>query len=95
MKSSEQNKKTPDFDPFDSAQGRNPEQRRTDFDKWKIINLGLEMGFIIALPLMLFISLGKWLDNKFGTEPWLALSGVLFAIGSTVAWFIKRFKGLI
>lgn len=36
----------------------------------------------IALPLILSLFLGKWLDKKIGTEPWLLLacSGIAFIL---------------
>ena len=36
----------------------------------------------IALPLILSLFLGKWLDKKFGTGPWLLLacSGIAFIL---------------
>lgn len=70
-------------------------QQRDMMKRWGLVSLGLEMGFIIALPLLAFSLLGKWLDAKFGTSPWLVLAGILIAIASTTAWLTKRFKELI
>lgn len=64
-------------------------------DKWRIVNLGLEMGFIIALPLLVFTLIGKRLDTKFHTTPWLTLAGIILAIASTTAWLTKRLKEYI
>jgi len=38
--------------------------------------LFFELSGWIAGPIILAIFLGKWLDNKYGTEPWLYLSSV-------------------
>ena len=64
-------------------------------NKWRIVNLGLEMGFIIALPLLVFILIGKWLDAKWHTTPWLTLVGIILAIGATTAWLTQRLKEYI
>jgi F0F1-type ATP synthase assembly protein I len=64
-------------------------------NKWQIVNLAFELGFIIALPLVGLGLLGQWLDQKFGTEPWLTILGILFAITMTTVWMTRRFKGLM
>lgn len=46
--------------------------------------LGLELGFMIALPLVGFLLLGLWLDKKFDTMP-------LFVIVCLLAGFIGVF----
>ena len=43
----------------------------------------------IALPAVLAALLGKWLDVRYGTEPWLLISLLVFALLST-AVSIKR-----
>lgn len=71
------------------------DEKKPGFDKWKIIHFAFEMGFIIAIPLLVLILLGKWLDAKFGTDPGFALAGTLLAIASTVVWLGRRFKQLM
>ncbi len=50
----------------------------------------------IALPLVGALYLGKWLDKKYGSEPWLFLTtvGVAFLISMTGLYLtvIKDFK---
>jgi flagellar biogenesis protein FliO len=70
-------------------------QEKPTLNKWKLVNLSAELGFIIALPLVAFGLLGKWLDSRLGTEPWLTIAGILFAIVSTTIWLIRRFKEYI
>jgi len=64
-------------------------------DKWRMAQFAAELGFIIALPLLALGFLGKFLDNKWGTEPYLALAGILLAIISTTVWLTRRIKELI
>lgn len=64
-------------------------------DKFRMVNLAFELGFIIALPLVGLALAGKWLDERFGTEPWLTLAGILLAIVATTIWLIKKFKEMI
>ena len=71
-----------------------PDQDR-NLNKWRMANLAMELGFIIALPLVAFALLGKWLDARYGTEPWLTVCGILIAIISTTVWLTRRFKEMI
>ncbi|MBI4049422.1 MAG: AtpZ/AtpI family protein [Candidatus Doudnabacteria bacterium] len=70
-------------------------QKPTDLNKWRMASLAAELGFIIALPLIALGYLGKWLDSKFGTEPWLAVVGILLAILCTTVWLTKRFREIL
>lgn len=47
----------------------------------------------IAGPIIIAVFVGKWLDRKYGTEPWLFLAtvGVSFAV-STVAITIQSIR---
>lgn len=73
----------------------NPSPHLTPNNKWRLVGLAMEMGFIIALPLVAFGFLGKWLDGRWGTDPWLTILGILFAIVSTTLWLTRRIKELI
>ena len=66
-----------------------------NLSKWRFVNLAFELGFIIALPLVAFALIGKWADAKFGTDPWLTLAGIVFAIVITTVWLTRRFKEMI
>lgn|SRR3989338_5029470 len=69
--------------------------RNKEINKWRIVSLALELGFIIALPLVLFGLAGKWLDGKMNTYPWLTLGGILFAIALTTVWLVRRMRELM
>lgn len=49
------------------------------------------VGLQFAGAIVLFLFLGRWLDSRLGTEPWLLLAGVL--VGS-VAGFISLYRQL-
>ena len=46
------------------------------------IGMFLKLSVWIALPVIIALYLGEWLDKKFGTESWLFLScmGLAFAV---------------
>ena len=50
-----------------------------------LVNWGFELIFYIGLG----IGLGWWLDEKYGTKPWLLLAGCLLGI---VLGFYQFFK---
>ncbi len=68
---------------------------KPQMNKWSMISLATEFGFIIALPLVIFALLGKWLDHKLGIYPWLTLVGIVIAIVCTTVWMTKKLKAYI
>ncbi len=45
----------------------------------------LQLGGVVAVSLFIPLLAGAWLDGRFGTTPWLALTGVIVGImGATV-----------
>ena len=51
---------------------------------------GMGVQFLVAILLFLFI--GKWLDARLGTSPWLLILGVFVgATASTVAMYRRVF----
>jgi ATP synthase protein I len=40
----------------------------------------LTMGIQLALAVVVFFFVGRWLDGKLGTAPWLMLAGLLVGI---------------
>lgn len=43
------------------------------------VSLGLEMGFLVAIPLVLFLFLGVYLDKKFNTLPIFIIVSVILS----------------
>ena len=60
--------------------------------KWQVVSLAFELGFIIALPVLLFGLLGKYLDARLGTNPVFKTIGLLLALTSSGIWLTKRFS---
>ena len=51
---------------------------------------GMGVQFVVAI--LVFLFLGKWLDGRLGTSPWLLILGVFGAAGaSTYAMYRKVF----
>ncbi len=60
--------------------------------KSELISIAFQLGFIIAIPVVVFGYLGKWLDEKAGTDPLLTLIGIFTAITFTSIWIYRKFK---
>ena len=50
----------------------------------------LGLGLQFAASILLFLFLGRWLDRRFGTEPWLLLSGVFLGAGAAFYSIYRR-----
>ncbi len=62
---------------------------------WQALNLAWELGYTIALPLVLFALAGRWADKRYDTSPWLLLSGMALAIILTTLLLIRKFSRLL
>ena len=49
---------------------------------------GLGLQFVVAILLFLFI--GKWADEKLGTEPWLLIAGVFLGASASFYSIYRR-----
>ncbi len=45
-----------------------------------LFSLAWELGYIIAIPIVILAIGGAFLDKKMGTSPWMLLMGVTFSI---------------
>lgn len=51
------------------------------------------VGVQFTLVLLGFLFLGRWLDGRLGTEPWLLLAGVFVGFGLSTLWMYRRLSG--
>jgi undecaprenyl pyrophosphate phosphatase UppP len=59
-----------------------------------VLGVAFEMGFIIALPIVLLAAAGKWLDARHHTHVWLYV-GIVLALASSVTWLFQRFEAMV
>jgi hypothetical protein len=60
---------------------------------WLALSMAWELGYTIAIPIVVFTLLGRWLDKRFDSYPVLFLSGVLFSIIlSTIGVYFKAMR---
>ena len=68
-------------------------QAKQEGGTWQALSLAWEMGYTIAVPLVVFALGGRWLDHKLGTSPWVLLTGVIISIPiSTMVIYLKIAK---
>ena len=62
--------------PAKSVMGTKPEP----MVDWNAYRLVFEVGYTVAIPLVLFAAGGRYLDKLFDTSPWLLLVGIIISI---------------
>ena len=66
---------------------------RAEHSTWSALALAWELGYTIAIPIVIFAIGGRFLDKKFGSSPILLLLGILLAlIISSVGVYRKTMK---
>ena len=48
--------------------------------QFSALSFAWELGYTIAVPIVVLALLGRFLDKKLGTSPWLLLAGILISI---------------
>jgi F0F1-type ATP synthase assembly protein I len=48
------------------------------------------VGIQFAVSILLFLFLGRWLDEKLGTSPWLLILGVFVGFGASLYSIVSR-----
>ncbi len=59
------------------------------------LGLAWELGYTIAVPLVVLALLGRLADRHFGTSPWLLLTGVLFSIVISTVLILRKTKAIM
>lgn len=56
-----------------------------NFNAWQ---LAWELGYTIAIPIVLLALFGRFLDRQFDSSPWLLLAGIVVSIiiSSTIVY---------
>lgn len=62
---------------------------------WKALGIAWELGYVIAIPIVLFGIGGRYLDKQYGTSPWLFLTGFIISITLTSFGLVWKFKKLM
>ncbi len=77
---------------MNEQQGPVQNQRRAF---WQAMGFAWDFGIIVVVPLVALGVLGRYLDRRFSTSPWLLLSGAILAIIISTALVVVRLKAII
>ena len=70
-----------------------PQKMEEKNQVWSALSLAWQLGYTIAIPLVVLALVGRLLDKRFGTSPWLLLTGIFLSlIVSTFAVYYKTVK---
>lgn len=59
---------------------------------WTALSVAWELGYLIAIPLVVLAFSGAWMDRKFGTSPLWLLIGIAFAFIITSVGIYRKIK---
>jgi ATP synthase protein I len=62
---------------------------------WQALNIAWELGYTIAIPLVILALVGRWADAHLHTHPWLFLVGIVLAIISSSIILVRKFSKLL
>lgn len=57
---------------------------------WSALGFAWELGYSIVIPIVIFALIGRLLDKKLDTSPWLLLLGILISIIVTTVLVYKK-----
>ena len=63
-----------------------------EFKAWVLAG---ELGYIIAIPIVVLALLGRLADKAWGTAPWLMLLGIILSIATSSYLIYKKVKDIM
>lgn len=73
-----------------SENSRKKEEIRQTDSQWSVFSLAMELGYLIAIPLVVFALAGRFVDKKLDTSPWIFLAGICISIVLTTYLVHKK-----
>ncbi|MEK7523881.1 MAG: AtpZ/AtpI family protein [Patescibacteria group bacterium] len=62
---------------------------------WSVLSLAWELGYMIALPIVILGIGGAWLDKKIGTSPAFLLIGIFLSLIVSGIGVYRKTKAII
>jgi len=87
------NKRNPEEEK-DAGAGGKKNKKRQAFEFVRIYALASTIGFQIAVPIVVGILGGRFLDRKFGTEPWLLIICLFLGLAASIAGLVKIIQNI-
>ena len=78
----------------DNPDNKDREEPKEPSQQFKLVPLALELGFSIAIPIVIFTLLGRFVDTKLETSPIFLVAGVVLStfVTTFIVWRkVKKF----
>ncbi|MBI3115334.1 MAG: AtpZ/AtpI family protein [Candidatus Kerfeldbacteria bacterium] len=62
---------------------------------WLAVSFAWQLGYTVAIPLVLLTLGGRLLDQRFDTHPWFLITGVVLSIVVSTIALIRKASSLI
>ncbi|MEK7606966.1 MAG: AtpZ/AtpI family protein [Patescibacteria group bacterium] len=62
---------------------------------WGALGLAWELGYLIAVPIVIFGLIGRSIDRRFATSPWFLLAGIFVALVVTAFAVYRKTLGIL
>jgi len=49
-----------------------------------------QLGYVIAIPLVILALAGRFIDKKYGTSPWFLIAGMFLALIISTFWVYRK-----
>ena len=59
------------------------------------LKLSLELGYTIAIPIVVLALVGRLLDKKFDTSPWLLIAGIILSMAVSSVALVLKFNAVM
>lgn len=71
-----------------------PKNERKQMTFMRAVSFAGEFGFVIALPLVVFVYAGKWLDARYNSK-WFVVVGLLISISLSTVWLTRVIRRIL
>lgn len=95
----------PESEPNEQSAGKNPspdenrglplvkgELHSVNFSAWQ---LAWELGYTIAVPIVILALVGRFADRHFDSSPWLLVAGIVLSVFLSSALVYKKVKKIL
>ncbi|HRY82801.1 MAG TPA: AtpZ/AtpI family protein [Candidatus Moranbacteria bacterium] len=66
------------------------DKNKSQENSWSALSLAWSLGYSIAVPLVVLALIGRFLDKKMGTSPWMLLLGIIISIAVSSYMVYKK-----
>lgn len=64
-------------------------------NKVSVFSLAFELGYMVAIPIVVLALLGRLIDKKLDSSPWFLLLGIVISIIVSTYWVYKKTTDII